>query len=195
MNGKYHKPEMRILGIDDSPLVSKEVLVVGAVMRGGGWLDGLLSTHVEKDGMDATGRLATMITESRNYGQIRVAMLNGVTFGGFNVVDIEALHHRTGMPVIVITRRPPDMESICRALENLSEPGMRYEAMLKAGEVHEVQTKWRGGPVYFQCNGIDKEDAARLIVDTAVHSRLPEPLRVAHIIATGIVLGESRRRA
>jgi endonuclease V-like protein UPF0215 family len=195
MTGMHLKPEMRIVGIDDSPLVSKEVLVVGAVMRGGGWLDGLLSTHIEKDGMDATERLAMMITGSRNYSQIRVVMLNGVTFGGFNVVDIEALHRRTQLPVIVITRRLPDMESIRRALENLSEPGLRYEAMLKAGAVHEVSTKWRGGPVYFQCKGIQKEDAARLIVETAVHSRLPEPVRVAHIIATGVVLGESSRRA
>jgi endonuclease V-like protein UPF0215 family len=191
----HPKPEMRIIGIDDSPLVAKDILVVGAVMRGGGWLDGLLSTHIEKDGMDATERLASMITESRNYGQIRVAMLNGVTFGGFNVVDITELHRRTGLPVIVVTRRLPDMESIGYALKNLGQPGLRLEAILSAGPLFEVQTKWHGGPVYFQCKGIEKEDAARLIVDTAVHSRLPEPVRVAHIIATGIVLGESSRRA
>jgi uncharacterized protein len=195
MTGMHLKPEMRIVGIDDSPLVAEDVLVVGAVLRGGGWLDGLLSTHIKKDGTDATERLASMVTESRNYGQRRVVMLNGVTFGGFNVVDIAGLHRRTGRPVIAITRRLPDMDSIGRALKNLSEPEQRYAAMLNAGEISEVRTKWRGGPVYFQCKGLSKEDAARLIVDTAVHSRLPEPVRVAHIIATGVVLGESSRRA
>jgi endonuclease V-like protein UPF0215 family len=189
------KPEMRILGIDDSPLVGKDILVVGAVLRGGGWLDGLLSTHIEKDGTDATERLASMITESRNYGQIRVAMLGGVTFGGFNVVDIAELERRTGLPVIAVMRRLPDMEGIRRALKNLDHHELRYEAILNAGEISEARTKWRGGPVYFQCKGMEKEDAARLIADTAVHSRLPEPVRVAHIIATGVVLGESRRRA
>lgn len=188
------KPEMRILGIDDSPLIAKDVLVVGAVMRGAGWLDGVLSTHIEKDGTDATERIAGMITGSRNYGQIRVTMLNGVTFGGFNVVDIEELHCATGLPVIVITRRLPDLESIGRALKNLDRPELRYRAILKAGEISEVRTKWRGSPVYFQCKGMEKEDAARLIVDTAVHSRVPEPVRIAHIVATGIVLGESSRR-
>jgi endonuclease V-like protein UPF0215 family len=186
---------MRIVGIDDSPLVSKDVLIVGAVLRGGSWLDGLLSTHIEKDGTDATERLASMITESRNYGQLRVAMLNGVTFGGFNVADIADLHRRTQMPVIAVTRRLPDLGSIRRALENLPEPELRYQAIHNAGEISEVRTRWRGGPVYFQCKGIEKEDAARLIVETALHSRLPEPVRVAHIIATGIVLGESSRRA
>jgi uncharacterized protein len=195
MTGMHLKPEMRIIGIDDSPLVSKDVLVVGAVLRGGGWLDGLLSTHIEKDGTDATERLASMITQSRNYGQLRVVMLNGVTFGGFNVVDIRELHRRTQLPIIVITRRFPDMDSIRRALDNLPQPELRYESILKAGEINEVTTKWRGGPVYYQCKGMEKEDAARLIVETAVHSRLPEPVRVAHLIATGVVLGESRRRA
>jgi endonuclease V-like protein UPF0215 family len=195
MTGMHLKPEMRIIGIDDSPLTGKNILIVGAVMRGGSWLDGVLSTHIEKDGMDATERLASMITESRNYGQLRVAMLNGVTFGGFNVVDIADLERRTGVPVIAVMRRLPDVESIGRALKNLDHHELRYEAILKAGEISEARTKWRGGPVFFQCKGMEKEDAIRLIADTAVHSRLPEPLRVAHIIATGVVLGESRRRA
>jgi endonuclease V-like protein UPF0215 family len=191
----YSKPELRIIGIDDSPLVSRDVLVVGAILRGGDWLDGVLSTHIEKDGLDATERIASMLSGSRNYGQLRVVMLNGVTFGGFNVVDIEALSDSIGLPVIAVMRKLPDMAGISRALENLDEPDRRYEMILKAGKISEVKTKWRGGPVYFQCKGIEKEDAARLIVDTAIHSRLPEPVRVAHIIATGVVLGESSRRA
>lgn len=191
----YSKPEMRIVGIDDSPLVSKDILVIGAILRGGGWLDGLLSTHIEKDGMDATERIAAMISESRSSGQIRVIMLNGVTFGGFNVVDIAALHELTRLPVIAVMRKLPDMGSIRLALAHLTEPERRYEMIGHAGSIYEVQTRWRGSPVYYQCKGIEKDDAARLIVDTAVHSRLPEPVRVAHIIATGVVLGESSRRA
>jgi endonuclease V-like protein UPF0215 family len=191
----YSKPEMRVLGIDDSPLVSKDVLVIGAILRGGGWLDGLLSTHIQKDGMDATECIASMISGSRSYGQLRVVMLNGVTFGGFNVVDIETLHELTGLPVIAVMRKLPDMESIRSALDHLSEPERRYEMILHAGKIQEVTTKWRGGPVYYQCKGIENDDAARLIVETAIHSRLPEPVRVAHIIATGVVLGESSRRA
>ena len=91
--------------------------------------------------MDATERLASMITESRNYGQLRVAMLNGVTFGGFNVVDIGTCKSRTGVPVIAVMRRLPDMESIGRALKNLDHPELRYEAILKAGEISEVTDK------------------------------------------------------
>lgn len=189
------KPELRVIGIDDSPLVSRSVLVIGAVMRGSTWLDGVTRTYVEKDGMDATGRLADMISGSKHSGQIRVAMLNGITFGGFNVVDIEGLSERTGLPVIAVMRRRPDMGGIRSALEHLPEPAKRFEMIEKAGPAFEVITAWRGGPVYVQCRGIEKEDAARVVVETAVHSRIPEPVRVAHLIATGVVLGESSRRA
>lgn len=189
------KPEVRVLGIDDSPLLSDRILVVGALMRGGDWLDGVLRTYVTRDGTDATGRLATMIRESKHYGQIRVVMLNGVTFGGFNVVDLEELHAITGLPAIAVMRRVPDLESIRAALANLPDSEQRYQAILNAGPLAEVRTQWRGGPVYLQHKGLDKEDASALVSACAVHSRVPEPLRVAHLIATGIVLGESSKRA
>ncbi len=187
------KPEIRILGIDDSPLVCEDILVVGAIMRGGDWLEGVVRTYIKKDGLDATGRLVEMVRESKHYGQVRVVMLNGVTMGGFNVVDMDTLYEATGIPVISVMRRPPDMASIRGALEHLSEPQYRYDIIMKAGKAVEVQTD-RGEPVYIQCKGIDPKQAASIVLSSATHSRIPEPVRVAHLIATGIVLGESSRR-
>lgn len=45
--------------------------------------------------------------------------------------------------------------------------------------------------IYFQCYGITKEDASKIIKETSTMSLIPEPLRVAHLMATGFVLGES----
>lgn len=189
------KPEIRLLGIDDSPLLSDRILVVGALMRGGEWLDGVLRTYITRDGIDANERIAAMVNLSKHYGQIRIVMLNGVTFGGFNVVDLEELHYATKLPVIAVMRRLPDMESIRLALDNLPDPEQKYRAIRNAGPITEVRTPWRGQPVYIQCKGIEKADAAEVVAGSAVHSRVPEPLRVAHMIATGIVLGESSKRA
>lgn len=189
------KHEIRILGIDDSPLLSDRILVIGALTRGGDWLDGVLRTYITRDGTDATESLATMVNDSKHCGQIRIIMLNGVTFGGFNVVDLEKLHDATRLPVIAVMRRVPDMESIRAALDNLPDPERRYQAILNAGPITAVQTPWRGGPVHIQFKGIEKTDAATIVAGSAIHSRLPEPLRIAHMIATGIVLGESSKRA
>ncbi|AFC99842.1 hypothetical protein Mtc_1086 [Methanocella conradii HZ254] len=187
------KQEIRILGIDDSPLISEDILVVGAVMRGGEWLEGVLRTYIKKDGLDATGKLVDMVRSSKHFGQIRVAMLNGVTMGGFNAVDMEALYESTGIPVISVMRKPPDMASIKSALKNLSEPEHRFEVISRAGNAIEVPAK-RGKPIYMQYKGLDADSALNIVRSSTTHSRVPEPLRVAHLIATGIVLGESSPR-
>jgi endonuclease V-like protein UPF0215 family len=49
--------------------------------------------------------------------------------------------------------------------------------------------------VYVQCAGLSAEQAREVIERYAINGALPEPLRVAHLIAGGIVLGESRHRA
>lgn len=169
-------------------------MVIGAIMRGGSWLEGVVRTYITKDGTDATERLTEMVNGSRHYGQIRVIMLNGITFGGFNVIDIEELYRNTGIPVIVVMRKVPDMERIKDALYHLREPERRYGLILKAGDILEVRTSARGKPIYIQYRGLTREDAISIVKASAVHSRIPEPVRTAHIIATGVVLGESSKR-
>ncbi len=48
--------------------------------------------------------------------------------------------------------------------------------------------------VFVQRAGIELGEATALIERLAVHGRMPEPLRVAHMIAGGVTAGESRRR-
>jgi endonuclease V-like protein UPF0215 family len=50
------------------------------------------------------------------------------------------------------------------------------------------------GQVYVQKIGLAKEETAALIASFAANSVIPEPLRTAHLIAGGIMLGESRHR-
>ena len=183
------KPEIRVLGVDDGVFIphSKGLVdVVGIVFRGGYWLDGVMRTEIEVDGLDATEKIASMIIESPHYKQLRVIMLSGITFAGFNVVDIKELYSKTGLPVIALTRDLPKMEEIRQALENLPEKEKRWKAILNAGEIFEVQTREGEGPIYMQIAGIEREDAEKIVKITSTRSNIPEPLRVAHIIASGL---------
>jgi len=183
------KPEIRVLGVDDGVFVphSKGVAtVVGVVYRGGYWLDGVMRTEVEIDGMDATEKIASMITTSPHYDQLRVVMLNGVTFAGFNMVDIKKLFERVRLPVITVTREKPDLDDIRRALRNLPEYENRLEAMENAGKLIEVHTRDAEQAVYVQIVGISEKDAEKILKSTSTRSNIPEALRVAHIIASGL---------
>ena len=106
------KQEIRILAIDDSALISERIMIVGVVFRGGEWLDGVLRSEIARDGLDGTDAIAEMVTGTRHYPQTRVVMLDGITYGGFNVIDVQELHRRTNLPVIVVMRAEPDLEEV-----------------------------------------------------------------------------------
>jgi endonuclease V-like protein UPF0215 family len=189
------KQEIRILGVDDSPFPShtnEKVMLVGTVFRAGNWLDGVLSTYIKGDGTDATEKIADMVKNSRNLGQLGVIMLDGITFGGFNLVNIRKIYESTGVPVIVIMRKIPNFESIKNALKRFDDWENRWANVIEAGEVYKVENT---EPVYMQIHGIEMEDAEDIIRLSTTRSAIPEPLRVAHIIAAGIITGESRGSA
>jgi len=195
------KKQIRILGIDDCPFKrsDKQVQIVGTVFRAGEYLDGLLSTKVSVDGFNATEKIIQMIKRSRTVGQLRLIMLDGIAFGGFNVVDINKLYKETKLPVIVVIRRKPDFKAIERALKHLSKPEKRLKLMRSAGQIYEMKIRHKGlrksGKTYFQFAGLTEKQARQVLKLTTVHGLIPEPIRVAHLIATGIKLGESRGRA
>jgi endonuclease V-like protein UPF0215 family len=181
------KPEIRVLGVDDGPFTSHTgyAPIVGVVFRGGYWLDGVLSTKVKVDGFDATEKIAAIIADSPHRRQVRVIMLDGVTFGGFNVVDIKKLYALTKLPVIVVTRNRPDFREIHAAVKKLPKSTKRWAAVQSAGRIFEVHTRSRGEKVYMEICGIYESDARKILQLTSTRSSIPEALRVAHLIASG----------
>jgi hypothetical protein len=183
------KPEIRVLGVDDgafTPHVKGLVPVVGVVFRGGYWLDGVMHTKIKVDGFDATDKIASMILNSPHYKQLRVIMLNGITFAGFNVADIKKLTAKTKLPVISVTREKPNFAEIREALRNLPKGEERWKTMLNAGKTFKVCTKSGGEKIYMQISGVFEEDAKKILQSTSTRSNIPEALRVAHLIASGI---------
>lgn len=51
------------------------------------------------------------------------------------------------------------------------------------------------GGVWVQRAGLSLDEAAALLAATTTQGRIPEPLRVAHLVAGGVGRGESRGRA
>jgi len=183
------KPEIRVLGVDDgvfTPHVKGLVPVVGVVFRGGYWLDGVMHTKVEVDGFDATEKIASMIINSPHHKQLRVIMLDGITFAGFNVVNIKELSKEVKLPVIAVTREQPNFTEIREALKNLSKSEERWKAIKSAEKMFEVSTRSENGKVFMQISGILEEDARKIVQLTSTRSSVPEALRVAHLIASGI---------
>jgi endonuclease V-like protein UPF0215 family len=189
------KREIRILAIDDSALLNEKVMIVGTVFRGGDWMDGVLRSDITRDGHDSTFVICNMIKKSKHFGQLRAVMLDGITYGGFNIVDIEKIHRETGIPVIVVMRSQPDFAKIKAALKYFSDGEERWKIIEKAGRIEKIEGKNGRSPLYIQTAGISLKSAEKIIQLTSIRSNIPEPLRAAHLIATGVTLGESRGKA
>lgn len=188
---KMFKKEIRVIGIDDSPFnkfKDKKVLVVGVVMRGGSWIDGILSTKVDVDGNDSTKKLAEMINKSKFKPQLQCIFLDGIAVAGFNVIDVKELSKKTKLPVVVVIRRMPDIENIKKTLIKINKKE-KIKLIEKAGNVIQVNE------IFVQLTGIDLEEAKKILKIVCTRSLIPEPLRLAHLIASGIFFGESRGRA
>lgn len=181
-----------VVGFDDSPFARAhrgDVRVVGAVFSGAR-LDGVLGGRIRRDGANSTRVLARLIAGSKFASQLQLVMLQGIALGGFNVVDIHLLHQSLGIPVLVVARRAPRLELIREALLTRVRGGGRKWALIeRAGPMEPV------GGVFVQRAGLPLVDAEAVIRRFSVYGSIPEPLRVAHLIAGGVATGESRGRA
>jgi endonuclease V-like protein UPF0215 family len=180
-----------VLGIDDAPFARGhrgDVLVVG-VLYAGLRLDGVYATRVRRDGANATRALTAMVRQAR-LQHLQAILLQGIALAGFNVVDLAALHRETGVAVIVVVRHAPDLIAIRRALETRVRGGARkWRLIAQAGPMEPI------GPVWVQRAGIERAAVERLLARLCVNGNVPEPIRVAHLIAGGVTVGASRGRA
>ncbi len=182
------KSQIRILGIDDAAFDKfndTSVVVIGTLFRGGDFMDGVLTCNVKVDGDDATEKIISMINNSKFKPQIRAIMLDGIAVAGFNVIDIDLLFEKTAIPVIVVIRNKPDMKKIVNTLEKL---GMeeKIKILEKAGKINSYKK------IFFQCKGLNNNKVEEILKISCTHSHIPEPIRIAHLIGSGLTYGESK---
>lgn len=189
------KPKSRFLGIDDAPFrfSDVDVPVVGVVVQAPSYIEGVMTTLAEVDGRDATERIATMIARSRYRAGLAMVLLDGSAVGGFNVIDMDALHREVRRPIVTITREKPDLAAIETALRRRFDD---WEDRLERMRRHPLDAiRSTRGTLWCSYVGTERREVQTALRLTTVRGVLPEPLRIAHLIAAGIVRGESRGRA
>lgn len=185
------KGKLRVLGIDDGPFdrdADKTTPIVGVVMRLDFYIEGVLVRNLEIDGLDSTESILSMM-RTRFRDQIDYVLTSGITFGGFNICDISRIHEETSIPVLSVTRRKPDTESMESALKkHFSDSESRIDLLRKTEfELMSINES----DAYINRKGISVEDARLLLKNTILRGKIPEAIRIAHLIAGAIRKGES----
>jgi endonuclease V-like protein UPF0215 family len=185
------KPLARAIAIDDGyfePKTKGRALLVGVIARLDNHIEGIVSTKVSIDGFDSTKKIIEMLKHSRFQDQAKIILLSGINFAGFNIVDLEQLYNKTRKPILVVFRKAPNLKKFFSAIKKTRCQKKRIVLAKKAGKVFEFQG------IHFQCYGFGEENARLLIKRLCHNSLLPEPIRIAHLVASGISIGESTRQ-
>ncbi len=174
------------VAFDDAPFPRSfrgRVPVVGVAFAGTR-LDGVVACRVRRDGADATRAIAACLADSRYGVQTSLVLLEGIALAGFNVVDLHALSATLGVPVLVVVRRAPDLDAVRAALLVKVRGGRRRFALVEAAGPPEP-----AGGLFVQRAGLSLPEAEAVIRRLCVHGRMPEPLRVAHLVARAWAVG------
>jgi hypothetical protein len=185
-------PRRHLLGIDEGPFDkfsgAREVVLVAVMMEGPDLVEAVATERFPVDGEDATRFLARWIGRLRCRPALQGVLLGGVTFAGLGVVDVPALSAALSLPVLNVNRRRPGNDAVRKALETAGL-GHRFGAVERAPEPREAAPGlWVGAA------GLDPEQACAWVRAACGKSQIPEPLRLAHLIAAALATGESRGR-
>lgn len=188
------KQQVRILGLDDSPFSFDDgrSLVVGALVRAPNYLEAVMKTDVAVDGDDSTACIVEMMSKSRYRDQVKAVMIDGIALAGFNVVDIERLSEETGLPVLTVTRDKPDMDDMRSALKKHFDDWEARYSLVSRLELKSIKTAHK--PLYACGVGLEWKQFEELVSLSTVRGAVPEPIRIAHLIASAMVRGESYGR-
>lgn len=180
---------MKILAVEDCGFKrtikqkQKEALLVGVIITGFR-IDQVLFSRIEVDGLDATKKLIDLIIS--NGEEVELIMLSSISYGGFNLIDPLKLYNVLGVPVIVVNPKKPNSLAVESALfHHFNDWKKRLQIINRVGEPEELDLK-KGNKIYYHIFGIEKVQGEKLIRSEICFGKIPEPLRIAKIIAHGI---------
>ena len=145
-------------------------------------------TRFPVDGAEVTDFLAGWIGGLRFLPGLQGIVLGGITIAGLAVVDVERLSEALDLPVLVVNRKDPRNHRLAGAL---TAAGLadRLQVVERTPPSHPVSDG-----LFLACAGASPEAAARLVDASRRKGEMPEPLRLAHLIAAAAVRGASRGR-
>ncbi len=186
------KPTARLVGFDDGPFSFEDerVPLAGVMTRPSGYVEAVMVDEVGVDGRDATG---TVVDRLRGSGVVQTAAavaFDGGAVGGFNVIDLRRVNEALGVPAVAVLRERPDVGAVRAALEENVEGAKERFDVLTREPVHRVELGQ--GSVFVRHAGGSLESLGALLAEHTVRGLTPEPLRVAHLVATAVGEGISR---
>jgi endonuclease V-like protein UPF0215 family len=142
----------------------------------------LVIKNIEVDGIDATDKIIEILSERKiDKG---VIMARSVPIAGFNIIDANRIFNEVHIPTIFILERKPNMDLVRSALQKHFQDWKERLTVLESIKIEEIETL--KGKFIIGYVGISINDVKKIIETTTIFGKIPEPLRLARIIAKSL---------
>jgi len=188
------KPHPRVVGVDDGAFerTDRFAPIAAVVLTAPDYIEAIRTDQVRVDGRDATRRVVAVVRATGPLDGVRAVLLDGAVLGGFNVVDLDAVHRALRRPVVAVTRRPPEFARIRAVITKwFPRDATRRWKLLRAHRLFPVPTGGRS--ILASAVGCSRADAIQLVRRTTRRGYWPEPLRLAHLVASAAGLPKRGR--
>jgi len=178
---------MRIVGVDDGSFhahqIEKQQTLLLAVLFENLRISTVRMDRIEVDGRDSNRVLRSILGKMK----FDLVMLSGISFGGFNVVDIAELSKFLHRPVVALSGERPDNHAVREALrDHFDDWKERWRMVRNAGKIYSYRPLANEPSLFFEVQGGSPILVKEAIALTSRISRLPEPIRVARILARSL---------
>ncbi|MFX1466225.1 MAG: DUF99 family protein [Promethearchaeota archaeon] len=190
MSLRLHKKGLRVLGFAESFFkeASRSVLT-GVVMRGDQFLiDGFGMTTLTVGGMDATEGVLRLFRQL-NRTDINLLMFSGCIISWYNVIDLEEVFTTLEkIPLVCVTYEESEgLEKYFK--DNFEDWENRVKIYKKNGPRDEIKLH-TGHLIYTRVYGMELKDAQVILDRFVLQGAVPEPLRVARLLARALLRSE-----
>jgi endonuclease V-like protein UPF0215 family len=174
------KKGLRVLGIAESFRGRERSTLAGVVMRKDLLIDGAAFAGVTVGGMDATDAVLAIVA-GLSRRDINCMMIGGCVIAWYNIIDPATIAEEAGMPVIVVTYEESEgLEDDIR--HHFPDDAGRLAAYRDLGERTPLVLS-NGQRIFIRAWGIGETEAARICDAFTDQGKVPEPVRVARIMA------------
>lgn len=165
---------------------SKKSILAGVVMRRDLIIDGFALGKATLEGDDATDEILQMYKKLDRH-DISYLLISGIIISMYNIVDIKKISDSLKLPVIGVTYQDSSgiEEAIKQHFPNSYET--KLQAYKKLGARHKI-TLSTSSEIYIRNEGCTIEEVSKLLNELTLQGSIPEPLRVAQILAKTILL-------
>lgn len=188
-----NKPGIRAMGVAESFRPTQKTSTLAAVvMRSDRVVDGIAVGRTSIGGDDASASISALHRRLKR-NDINVMMVSGAILSLYNIIDIDELSRKTKLPVICLTYRETSgiEDSIRRHYPD--HPEGKLEAYRRLGVRKKLKLK-SGNFVFARTSGLEDAEAKSVIEMFTLQGSIPEPIRVARLLARVLSLRLSSRQ-